>query len=83
MSNFKRTTFLIGDKNHFRKQKTGGFLWIETLPFVEFSDQNLYIDDKKADLGSILSSQGDIKRQLKDIEEQWLNCQAELERIEV
>ena len=49
----------------------------------QLSDQNLYIDDKKADLGSILSSQGDIKRQLKDIEEQWLNCQAELERIEV
>ena len=49
----------------------------------QLSDQNLYIDDKKADLDSILSSQGDIKRQLKDIEEQWLNCQAELERIEV
>ena len=48
----------------------------------QLSDENLYTDDKRADLNSILSTEGDIKRQLKDIEEQWLDCQAELERIE-
>lgn len=47
----------------------------------QLSDENIYKDEKKSDLSSILLTQRNSIRQLKDLEDQWFECQAELDEF--
>ena len=45
----------------------------------QLSDETIYKDDKKRVLTDALENQADIKQQLKNCEEQWLESQEQLE----
>jgi ATP-binding cassette, subfamily F, member 3 len=50
---------------------------------LQLADSDIYEHAKKRELQELLKEQGKVKRNLFDVEEQWLDCQDQLESLEV